>query len=149
VAETAGTARGGPEPINLHDLSAHDWRDDELCDAVGGINCDGVLAQVDQDDFEFAAIIGVDGAGRIQYGEPFLERAATPGPHLPLKPRWYFNCNSSRYRGSRERREHQRFVKRRKQIDARGLRALITGQGSAQALNFDDRNNQSIAFRLL
>ena len=108
-----------------------------------------MLTQVDQDNFDLAAIIGVNRARRIHQREPFVECSATSGPYLTLKPGRYFNCNSSRDGGTGERLEHQRFVERRKQINPCSVLAVITRYGSAQALNFDDRNNQQIKWTLL
>ena len=144
VAETAGAALSGPELVNLDQLSARDRRDDELCYALLGFNRDRVLTQVDQDDFDLAAIIGVNRARRIHQREPFVECAATSGPHLPLEPGRYFNCNSGRDGGTGERCKDQRFVECRMQINARGMFALITRHGRTQALDFDDRNNQEL-----
>src|SRR6516162_2338787 len=96
VAETARAARSGSQMVNLDQPRTRDRRDDELCDAVGGFNRDRVLTKVDQNDFDLAAVIGIDRAGGIDQRESFVECAAASGPHLPLKPGRYFNCNSSR-----------------------------------------------------
>jgi hypothetical protein len=144
VAETAGAALSGPKLVNLDQLSARDRRDNELCYALLGFNRDGMLTKVDQDDFDLAAIIGVDGARRIHQREPFVECAATSGPHLPLEPGRYFDCNSGRDGGTGQRCKDQWFVERRMQINARGMLALITRRGRVQALNFDNRNNQEL-----
>jgi hypothetical protein len=141
VAKTSRAARSGPELFNLDQPSARDRGDNKLCDSLPRFNCDQMLTQVDQDDVDLAAIIGIDRAGRIHQREPFLECAATSGSYLPLKPWRYFNCNSSRNRGAAERLEHQRFVERSNQIKPCCMLALITRHCSTQALNFDNRGD--------
>jgi hypothetical protein len=149
VAESAWAAFSGLELINLDKLSACDGRDNKLCNALLRYNCNGVLSEVDQDNFDLAAIIGVNRARRIHQREPFIECAATSGPYLTFKPGRYFKCNSSRDGGTGEWLKHHRFVERRKQINPCGVFAVIARHGSTQALNFDDRNNQQIKWTLL
>ena len=142
MAETAVAARRNPELVNFDKLGARNRRNDKLSDTFLGFNRYGLLAKINQEHFQLAAVIGVDRAGGIHQRETFFERAATSGPHLPFKPGWYFNCNSSRDGGTGERLKHQRFIEHGKQINARSVLALIARQGAAQALNFDDGNNQ-------
>jgi len=113
VAETTRAASSAHQLLDLDKLSARDGRNDELGDALLGFDCEGILTQVDQDDFDLSAIIGVNRAGRIYHRQPFLECAATSSPYLPLESRWYFDCNSSRDGSTVERRKRQRFVQRR------------------------------------
>jgi hypothetical protein len=142
MAETARAARRYPELVNLDEPRARNGRNNKLRDTFLGFNRYGLLAKVNQEHFQLAAVIGVDRTGGIHQRETFFERAATSGPHLPFKPGWYFNCNSSGDGGTGERLKHQRFVERGTQVNSRGVLALIARQGSTQTLNFDDGNNQ-------
>jgi hypothetical protein len=126
-------------------MGARDGSDDELRNALVRFYRDGMLSEIDQDDFDLATIIGINGAGRIQNSEPFFQCPATSGTHLPLKPGRYFDCNSSRDGVTGERCKDQRLVQRCNQVNARGVLALITRHGSTQALNLDDWNNQAKA----
>src|SRR5689334_85275 len=65
VAETARPARGGREFVNFDQLSVSHRCDDKLCDAFPRMNCESLCAQVDQNDFDLAAIIGIDSAWRV------------------------------------------------------------------------------------
>jgi len=44
----------------------------------------GLLAELNQQNFYFAAIVGVDSTRRVHQGEAVLDRAAAARAHLPL-----------------------------------------------------------------
>lgn len=142
MAETAGAARRNPELVNFDKLGARNRRNNKLRDTFLGFNRYGLLAKINQEHFQLAAVVGVNRAGGVYQREPLIECATASGPHLPFKPGWYFNCNSSRDGGTGERLKYQRFVEPGKQVNSRGVLALIARQRPAQALNFDDGNNQ-------
>lgn len=62
-----------------------DLRDDHLRDAVVMADGEVLLAEVHQDDLDLAAVIGVDGTGRVGDGNA-LYGQATAGAHLRLMP---------------------------------------------------------------
>jgi hypothetical protein len=110
VAETAGAAQRNPELVNFDKPGARNGRNNELRDTFLGFNSYGLLAKINQEHFQLAAVIGVDRTGGIHQRETLFECAAASGPHLPFKPGWYFNCNTSRDGGTGERLKHQRFI---------------------------------------
>jgi hypothetical protein len=142
VAEAAGAAWRNPKLVDLDKMSACNGCDNELRDTFLGFNRDGVLAEINQDHLYLTAVIGVDRARGIHQREPFFERAATSGPHLPFVPGRYFNCNSSRDGGTGEWLKYQRFIERSKQVNSSSILAMVAWHSSTQALNFYDGNNQ-------
>jgi len=64
------------------DVGVDDGANDHLGDAHAWGDIKGGAAVVDQDDFDFAAIAFVDGAGAIEDGEAVLEGEAAAGPDL-------------------------------------------------------------------
>jgi hypothetical protein len=66
----------------LHRLVA---RDDQLRDAIAGVDRVRLAAEVHQDDPNLAAVARVDGAGRVRHRDRVLERQAATRPHLSFK----------------------------------------------------------------
>src|SRR6202521_3248357 len=96
MAKAAGSARRGRERIDFDNLGANDRRDDELGDTVAGIYQDRLLAEINQQNFYFAAIVGVDSPGRVPQREAVLDPAATARPPLPLVPNRNLDRDSGR-----------------------------------------------------
>ena len=61
--------------------------DDHLGDALPGNNLEGLVRQIHQNHADFAAIIRVDGAGRVQHGDAVLGGKTASGPHLRFESR--------------------------------------------------------------
>ena len=144
MAKTARAARCCSELTNFDQLSMSDRRDDELRNSLIRPDCNGMLTQVDDDDFHLAPIVGIDRAWRIQQCQPVFERSTASRANLALKSWWYFDGNSGRDGSAGEWGKHHRFGKRRLQIHARGIIALIAWQRSAQTLNLDYWDNQRV-----
>ncbi len=53
-------------------LGADDALDDHLGDPLAGFNDDGLVAEIDRDHLDLAAIVGIDGAGTIDQGHTLL-----------------------------------------------------------------------------
>ena len=60
--------------VDRNDLNLSDGRDHELGDAVATADKERLAAMVDQDHHQLAAIICVDGAGRVEQRHAVLER---------------------------------------------------------------------------
>ena len=56
--------------------------DDHLGNPFSGNNLEGRVRQVHEDDTDFTAVIGIDGAGGVQDRDAMLEGKAAAGPHL-------------------------------------------------------------------
>ena len=80
MAEPPGTACSSPELLYFNELGTRDRCNNELCNPLIGMDGDRMLAQVDQNDFNFSAIISVNRAGRIHKGQTFVECSSTAGP---------------------------------------------------------------------
>ena len=71
--------------------------DHHLGDAVSGLDYEGVLAEVQEDDFDFAAVGGVDGAGGVGDCDGVLEGEAGAGADLGLKAWGEFDREAGGY----------------------------------------------------
>lgn len=98
VAEAASATRAALNSIDFDNLGPDDRGEDELRDPIATPNDHRIGPEVDYNNMDFATIIGVDGAGRIDQRQPLTEGATAARTHLPLKTRRYLECNSSRYR---------------------------------------------------
>ena len=64
-------------PLN-HCVLCHN----HLGDAFAVLDGKGEVGVVDEQDFDFATVIGVDGAWAIEYGNAVFECQTAAGPHL-------------------------------------------------------------------
>ena len=111
--------------------------DHQLGDAVAAADDEVLGAEVDQDHLHLAAIVGVDGAGRVQAGDARCARrgpsAAAPGPRSRAGSRWHrpvgTACRSPGCRisgsssGTRGAQVHAGRVRRSRRRAAAGPRA--------------------------
>src|SRR5258706_12701055 len=82
VAEAAGAAGGVGEVGRFRQLGPLHARDHQLGDALPPRQRDRLLPEVDENDPDLAAEIGVDGARAVEAGEPFAQAPAAAGPDL-------------------------------------------------------------------
>ena len=68
----AAAALGVVQAIDEAEGDAGEWDDNQLCDTVAIVDDIGLLAEVEQDDPDFAAIIRIDGSGAVQYTDLVL-----------------------------------------------------------------------------
>jgi hypothetical protein len=99
-----------------------------------------MLAEVDQNYLNLAAIVSVDGARRIDQGETFFERPAAARPHLAFEAWRYFEGDSGRHGGTCERGQHKWLIDGGEQIQPGGVLAVIARGSSTQASKLDDRD---------
>lgn len=69
--------------------------DDHLGDAFSILDGEGGLTVVDEQHFDFTAVVGIDGAGAIEDGDAVFEGEAAARPHLRFIPFGQFNEQSS------------------------------------------------------
>ena len=62
-----------------------DRGDHELGDAVAATDAGWLASQVGEQDLHLAAVVRIDGAGRVEEGETLTERQAAPWTNLPLE----------------------------------------------------------------
>src|SRR5262249_12679999 len=84
MAEPTGAPAGGGELGDLRQLGPRDLRHHQLRDALAPREADFLLAQVDQDHAELAAVVVIERAGAVQTGHPVAQRQAAPRADLPL-----------------------------------------------------------------
>ena len=72
ASESAVTALGGVEVFDFHEVGEFDFLDEELCDAVAGVDGAPAHAVVNQANLDLTAIIRVDGAGGVQDSDSVL-----------------------------------------------------------------------------
>src|SRR5690606_38314439 len=86
AAEAASAAFSGVKIFDHLQLRLHHRRKNELRHAILILNDHRVFAMIDNDDFYFAAIIGVDRTGRIQYRDPVANRPTAARARLNFIP---------------------------------------------------------------
>src|ERR1700731_1710755 len=148
MAEAAFAARAVVKAIDFDKLGADDRREDKLRDAVAAPNDQRLGAKIDYDNADFATVIGVDGAGRINQRQPFTQRATAARTHLALKPRRYLERNSSRYRGTLQRLQFSFAFNVRHQVKPGGVIAMVVRKRQffrAKTLNLDRRHYHSMS----
>src|SRR6185369_16308068 len=83
-AEPARAALGLAQLLDLIEFGLGHGRRDELGDALAAPDRERLVAMVDDDDLQFAAIIAVDGPGRVGDRDPVLQREPRSRPDLDL-----------------------------------------------------------------
>ncbi len=100
----------------------------------------GLVAVIDQDRLDLAAIVAVDGAGRIEHSDAVVERQARTRPHLRLVANGQFDGDAAGDGGARTGHQFEFDFVGGEQIEARGAFSGISGKGQIvrmrQALNF-------------
>ena len=79
---------GVVQPIHLFDLRLNHLADDHLGYAVTALDRVRFRAVVDQPQHDFTAIVGVDGAWRINEGDAVFNCQTASGPNLGLETDW-------------------------------------------------------------
>ena len=134
--QTAAAAAGLGQQIDGIELRLHHRRDHHLRDALAAANRKRFRAVIDQDDLDLAAIVGIDGAGRVQHGDAVLRGEPRAWPHLRLEAFGQRDRKSCRHHCLLAGRKHQRraFRNRREQIEPGRMPALIGRQRQAFAM---------------
>ena len=88
VSEAAAATLGVAEFLHLYDFGLLVAGDDHLGDALAVVDDEVFLREVDEDDAYFAAVVGVDGAGRVEHRDALLQRQSAAGPHLRFVAHW-------------------------------------------------------------
>src|SRR6185437_8979445 len=129
-AEAAFPPRGLVELRRLPPVRLADRRDHQLGDAVAAADGEILLAQVDQDHLHLPAIVGVDGAGRVQAGDAGAQSKARAGPHLRFEAGGQGHGEAGGHRVTAAGPEDHRLVLRHggAQVHARGVRGLVGRQ---------------------
>ncbi len=72
--------------VNRLPLHVNDRRDHKLGDAVASANHKRFPAEVEQDDMDLSAVVGVDGARGVEKPDPVAHRQPAARPDLPFIP---------------------------------------------------------------
>ncbi len=82
MSRTSGTAPGFVQIRDSHQFHLRDRSNDALSDALATAERPNLLTKIHQQHLHFAAIVGIDGAGRIDHANAMLERKAGAGADL-------------------------------------------------------------------
>ena len=89
---------------------------------------------IDEQHLHLAAIVGVDGAGRIEHGYAVLDGEAGARTHLSLVTGWQGDGEAGRHKSARARRDRQRRIDGGAQVEAGRVGGLRRGQRQAGAV---------------
>ncbi len=154
-AEAAGAARRLADSIDLGDGDLNDGRDDGLCDAHATLDHEGCLAEIDQQHLHLAAIIAVDGAGRVEAGDAVLEGKAGARADLHLKALGHLEDEAGRHQRALTRGKRHRRIGRNGggKVHAGRTRRLVARQSEAlamrQAFQGKKRTGQGLGHRAI
>jgi hypothetical protein len=96
VAEAAFIAVGGGEVGDELPLDLSDGAKDHLGDTHAGFYREGFIPKVDDEDLDFAAVVGVNGAWGVEDSEAMMQGEAAAGADLGFPARRDFYIESSR-----------------------------------------------------
>ena len=87
-------------------------------------------AEIHQQHLQFTAVIGIDGAGRVEHGEAVFYGEAGARPHLRLSAGRQRDGDTGGNERARAGRKRERLIGRHRgdQIEAGGERALVGRQ---------------------
>ena len=137
VSEAAGATLGVGELLHLYYLGLLVAGDDHLGDAFAVGDDEVLLREVDEDDAHLAAVVGVDGAGRVEHRDALLQRQTAAGPHLRLVARRQLHEEARLHKTAFHRPQRNRSLGQvRPEIHPRRLRRLILGQRMVTAVDY-------------
>src|SRR5208283_1878619 len=130
-------------------------RNDELGDPRAPDNLERLIAEIDQQHADFAAIIGIDRSRRVEDGDAVIAREPRPRPHLGFVILRNIECDAGWNQISAARFEHDFRAVRQggEEIDPSRSWCLIGGQGQAfamrQAFHSDSDSRRARVHRLV
>src|SRR5512144_806865 len=128
-------------------MSAHNWRDNQLCDPHAAGNNNRFAAEIDQQNLNFAPIVRVDRAGRVEDGETISSREARTRTHLcfiTFRERNRQSCRNESA-GARCDCEGTGGRDRCKQVEPRRMFALVRWQWQVFAMSETHQTNINTA----
>src|SRR5436190_2355542 len=127
-SEPAGAPRRLVELRNFPPDRAGMPRHDELCNSHAAADAERLLAQIDQDHADFAAIVGVDGARRVGHGDAVLGGQPRAGPDLGLEAQRQGDRDAGRHDPPLQRLELDVGLDRGQQVGAGRRRGGVVRQ---------------------
>src|SRR5262245_54508551 len=124
-AETAGPARAFGELRRFQPGDSRYRGHDQLRDALAAADDERLAAEIDQDDADLAAVVGIDGARRVEHGDARLQREAGAWPHLRFESAGQRYGDSRRYQLALARRQDAVAGDSCQQIEARAVRGRV------------------------
>ena len=112
---------GFVERFGFDDVDRGDRRDHHLRDPHPGFHHEGLGPKIDQRDFDFTAVIRIDGAGRVGHRNAMLEGQPRTRAHLSLVARRQGHGESAGNRGNGSRLKPNGRVHGRTEVKARRL----------------------------
>ena len=136
MAEATSTAFRFRQHLHGFPLSLFMTRYHHLCDAFAVGNEEWFIREVDQDDTDFATIVGIDGARSIQHGDAMLDGQAAARTHLCLETRRQSHEEPCRNKASFHWPQLDGRLYIRTKIDACRLRRGILWQRMMAAIDY-------------
>jgi hypothetical protein len=106
--------------IHLDQYSPDDRSKYHLRNALTGLNGNGVMPVVDENDANLTAVIGIYGSGCIHQRDPMTQRKAASGANLGLIPFRDGNCETGRDKNALTRPQYNWRIKNRMKIHPGG-----------------------------
>ncbi len=130
MSESAAAAFAVRQQLDDMQAGAADRGENELGDAVAPADGERLAAKIDQGDFDFAPIIGINRARRIDHSNAVFDRQAGAWPDLQLKALWQGGGKTGRNKLNAAGLEHNVFRAGGGNIHARRLRGSISRHGN-------------------
>lgn len=106
MAEAAVAAESFVDFVDLFPIDALVAGYYHLADAFAVVDDEGFLGEVNDDDTNLAAVVGVDGAGGVGDGDTMFERKAGAGAYLTLEAAGELHVKAGGYKYTFERLQH-------------------------------------------
>ncbi len=116
--------------------------DHHLSDALTGFDGLGLIRKVDHDTFYLPAIIGINGAGRVEQSETAFGGKATTGSDLGFVADWEFNVKPSGYECSLQGFDRNGLGKAGPKVHSSAADSFVLGQRVGGFV--DDFNSQDV-----
>ena len=128
MSKSACSALGFVEFFNLYPFGLLVTGNDHLADAFAVLNLEIFGREIDEYYAYFAAIVGIDGAGSVEYGNPVLQCKTAARTNLRLVAFGKFDEKSRRYKFALHWLQNYWFCKVCTKVDACRLRGCILWQ---------------------
>ena len=109
MSETTRAAFRFVQYLNFFPYSLFVARNDHLCNTLPIFYDKRLSRKIYQDDANLTTVICIDGTGRIQHSNPFLQSQSAPRTNLRLKSLWQSYEQSCRNQASLHGSQRDRF----------------------------------------
>ena len=122
MSVSTGTTFGFIQLFYLDEIALFVLGKHHLGDALPVVDDEVFLREVDEQHHDFAAIVGINGARRVEHGDAMLQGKTAARTYLRLISHWQSHEKARRNQSALHRMEHDGFVDVSTQVHARTLR---------------------------